>query len=35
MAGYVSISWLGRIDDAMVATSATGAAESALESLLG
>jgi len=35
MAGYVSISWLDRLDDTMVATSATNATESALDSLLG
>lgn len=35
MAGYVSISWLGRLDDTSVDTTQTTAAETALGSLLG
>ncbi len=35
MAGYVSVSWLGRIDDTSIETTQSAAAEAALDSLLG
>ncbi len=35
MAGYVSLSWLGRIDDTSIETTQSAAVESALDSLLG